>query len=96
MKNEKEVESLFKTMVTTNLAPKCLHWNPYMGPKSPSSLSFKPTLRNIETLVVFVKPINKTDSDRHLVACQGSLWMHFHSIYEYLCPGEPIGENIFT
>lgn len=25
-------------------APKCLHWNPYTGPRSPSSLSVNPSL----------------------------------------------------
>ena len=35
----------FQRIKSTNLAPKCLHWNPYMGPKSPSSLSAKPILK---------------------------------------------------
>lgn len=35
----------FQRIKSMNLAPKCLHWNPYMGPKWPSSLSSKPILK---------------------------------------------------
>ncbi len=51
---------MLRTRIAHYLAPKWHHWNPYTGPRSPSSLSFSPRLN-------FQIHTNQQQSDGHTI-----------------------------